>query len=145
VERKAVKFFKTGEPVVLPTRGSIESAGYDISSAEDFVLLARTQHMFKTNVGMELRQGEVCIIKPRSKLANKFGIDVLAGVVDSDYRGEIRVILINHGKSAFEVSVGDRIAQMLVLDVVQSKPVFIANTSETERGAAGVESKDLRL
>jgi dUTP pyrophosphatase len=145
VETKAVKFFKTGEPCVLPTRGSIESAGYDISSAEEVVLLSGTQHMFKTNIGMELRQGEVCIIKPRSKLAKKFGIDVLAGVVDSDYRGEVRVILINHGKDAFEVSVGDRIAQMLVFDVVQSKPVFIANPSGTVRGAAGIESKDLRL
>ena len=137
-----MRFYKTIDDVdgivPLPTRGSMEAAGYDLASTEDFVLMSGQRHMFQTGLGMEMRVGESAKIEPRSKLANKYGIMILAGRIDSDYRGEVRAILYNSGSEPMEVKIGDRIAQLVVQEVIQSKPVFIANPTRTARGADGI-------
>jgi dUTP pyrophosphatase len=139
-----MRFFRLGENASLPSRGSADAACYDIASAEDVVLCSGEQHMFSTHVGVEMVQGTSGKLCPRSKLANKFGISVEAGEIDSDYRGEIKVILRNHGEEALQISVGDRIAQLKVQFVIQTDPVWIDNPSETKRGVEGIDSTDER-
>ncbi len=91
---------------------------------------------------MALPEGFEAQIRPRSGLAVKFGVTVLnaPGTIDSDYRGEVQVILINHGESAFDVRRGDRIAQMVIAPVTH--PLFVARArlDDTARGAGGFGS-----
>lgn len=154
MEVKVVKFFKISNSVIgdgdanLPSRGSEEAAGYDIESAEDFVLYSGQRHMFKTGVGCILPPNTVGKLEPRSKLANKFGIMVLAGTIDEDYRGEIRVILFNSGVHPFEVKKGDRIVQMLIDENnfrSEAEWVDPLEIDSTVRGQEGIESKELRM
>lgn len=140
-----MRFFKLGENAVLPKRGSEGAACYDLSSAEEFVLLSGERHLFKTHVGIEMARGTEATIVPRSKLANKFGIMVLGGKIDEDYRGDIGIILYNSGSEALPVEVGHKIAQLEVQYVIQTEPVWIENPTKTERGAEGVNSKDMRM
>jgi dUTP pyrophosphatase len=95
-------------------KGTSYSAGLDIKSAENFILNPDGRYAFSTGVTL-MNCPEDCYLRvaPRSGLAYKYGIDVLAGVVDADYRGEIKVILINTGNQQFHVSIGDRIAQLI--------------------------------
>ena len=95
--------------------------------------------MINTGIGTEFSPGVVGIIKPRSGIAVKFGIDVLAGTIDSDYRGEIRVCLINHGDIEFNIHVGDRIAQILFMPII-TETCEGGYLSETERGIGGFGS-----
>mgnify|MGYP001945090991 CR=1 FL=1 len=123
----------------VPERKTDGAAGYDLFAAEDGVIYPCERLAIRTGVSMDMG-GLTGIIKPRSGLAANYGIDVLAGVIDSDYRGEIKVILINHGINDFKFSAGDRIAQMIFI-----KPFFpeleIANElSKTQRGAKGFGS-----
>lgn len=134
-----------GKHAILPERGSQGANCYDICSAEEYVLLSGERHMFETHVGCQLRHGESMEIRPRSKLANKFGIQVLAGEIDNDYRGELKVILLNTGDKALPITIGDAIAQLKVQDVITSKAEWIDNPTETERGNKGIDCKDLRL
>jgi dUTP pyrophosphatase len=80
------------------------------------------------------------MIRPRSGLAAKHGIDVLAGVIDSDYRGEVRVILINHGDAPIHVKAGDRIAQMVIQEYARMIPVEVEELTDTARGDGGFGS-----
>ena len=87
----------------------------------------------------------VAIVKPRSKLADRFGIDVLAGVIDSDYRGEVMISLINHGDRPFEVRCGDKVAQLLITKVDMSEVEIVDRLTPTNRGVKGINSTELRL
>ena len=93
-----------------------------------------------TAVHLELPPGHVGLVWPRSGLALKHGIDTLAGVIDSDYRGEVRVVLVNHGREPFLVRPGDRIAQLLVQRVERVDFVAADALSKTIRGADGFGS-----
>ena len=100
--------------VKAPTRASPGSAGYDLAAAEDMIIEANTWKAIDTGIIIQIPTIDCYArIAPRSGLAFKKGIDVFAGVVDSDYRDTIKVILMNHGTNAFNVSVGDRIAQLI--------------------------------
>ena len=98
----------------LPIRGSSGAAGYDLHAAEKCVIPANARGVVKTGIAIEIPEGLYARIAPRSGLSVKKSIDVGAGVVDRDYRGEIGVVLINHSSKDFEVNVGDRIAQMIL-------------------------------
>ena len=105
---------KLSENAIIPTQGTNFAAGYDLYAAEDAVVVCGTRKLIKTNVSMEITPGYYGRIAPRSGLAYKNGIDVLAGVIDSDYRGDIGVILYNTDKNIdFTVKKGDRIAQII--------------------------------
>jgi dUTP pyrophosphatase len=124
-----------------PIRGTPGSAGYDIHSAVDIVVPVGQHIAISTDVYTEFPPDTVCFIKPRSGLAFKHAINVLAGVVDSDYRGEIKVILINHGTTDFKVSKGDRIAQLVFLGLtLHSTNVVVEDTISGERGTGGFGS-----
>jgi dUTP pyrophosphatase len=105
---------KLSENATIPTQGTRFAAGYDLYAAEDAVVVCGTRKLIKTNISMEITPGYYGRIAPRSGLAYKNGIDVLAGVIDSDYRGDIGVILYNTDKNIdFNVKKGDRIAQII--------------------------------
>ena len=98
----------------LPIQGSTGAAGYDLHAAERCIIPANSRGVVKIRIAIEIPEGLYARIAPRSGLLVKKSIDVGAGVVDRDYRGEIGVVMINHGSKDFEVNVGDRIAQMIL-------------------------------
>jgi dUTP pyrophosphatase len=98
----------------LPTRGSKYAAGYDLYSCTNLILYPKERRLVNTGIILEIPDGYYGRIAPRSGLALKQGIDVLAGVIDSDYRGEIGVILYNTDNNMpFHIKAGDRIAQII--------------------------------
>ena len=105
---------KLSDNAKIPTQGTKLAAGYDLYAAEDVTIDCGTRKLVKTNISMAITTGYYGRIAPRSGLAYKNGIDVLAGVIDSDYRGDIGVILYNTDKDIdFIVKKGDRIAQII--------------------------------
>jgi len=125
-----------------PTRGSAGAAGYDLSAAEDAVVPARGQGMIDTGIVVQMPSDCYGRVAPRSGLAAKHCINVHAGVVDSDYRGTIRVILFNHGDADFRVAAGDRIAQLVFERIYTLEPVVVSldELTQTERGDGGFGS-----
>lgn len=132
----------------LPLRGSKEAAGLDIHSLVDRTIHGHRQSTISTGVFLnQLPRGTYIKIEPRSKLANSYGIDILGGVVDADYRGEIMVIVHNTRSSSYSIEKGDAIAQLVVKCIDMSEPVDVTNErtySSTERGDSGINSKELR-
>lgn len=105
---------KLSKNAIIPTQGTKFAAGYDLYAAEDAIIVCGGRKLIKTNISMEITPGYYGRIAPRSGLAYKNGIDVLAGVIDSDYRGDIGVILYNTDKNLdFRIKKGDRIAQII--------------------------------
>src|SRR5262245_54173642 len=104
-----VRWSGPGEP---PTYSSEHAAGADLRTAEDVTLPPGERAAIPTGVFVEIPPGHVGLVWPRSGLAVRHGLDTLAGVIDSDYRGEIRVVMVNHGSEAVTLARGDRIAQL---------------------------------
>jgi dUTP pyrophosphatase len=121
----------------IPTQGTNFSAGYDLYAAEDVVVLRFGRKLIKTNVSMAIPMNHYGRIAPRSGLAYKNGIDVLAGVIDSDYRGDIGVILYNTDNNDFTVKVGDKIAQIIIESCSTANFVKTENLPATKRGEGG--------
>ena len=99
---------------VIPRRQTAMSAGYDLSSIKNIRLLPGERYPVQTGLAVAIPANHYGRIAPRSGLAVKKGLDVLAGVVDADYRDEIRVVLINLGNEPIDISIGERIAQMII-------------------------------
>ena len=119
----------------VPKRGSEDAAGYDIASAEDTVVPAKGKAVIKTGISIAIPEGCYGRIAPRSGLTVKKFIDVGAGVIDADYRGEIGVVLFNHSEEDFEVKPGDRIAQLILEKIATPQVKETADLSCTERGS----------
>ena len=124
----------------LPIRGSKGAAGYDLHAAKKCVIPANARGVVKTGIAIEIPDGLYARIAPRSGLSVKKSIDVGAGVVDRDYRGEIGVVLINHSSKDFEVNVGDRIAQMILEQIKTPEVEEQADLDQTDRGEKGFGS-----
>lgn len=122
-----------------PKYETLGSAGADIASNEDYVLKPERRTLISTGLFLEIPQGYEIQIRPRSGLAFKYGITVLnsPGTIDSDYRGEIGVILYNSGQSSYHIKKGERIAQMVLSKVEQAEFEVVNETTETERGEGG--------
>ncbi len=133
-------FQKLSENATLPTRGTKESIGLDLYSAHDLVINPGKYQLVKTGLALAVPAGYYGRIAARSGLAVKFGIDTLAGVVDSDYRGELGVVLINHGSQDFIINVGDRIAQLIIEAVAFLEPEWNNDLSDSARGQNGFGS-----
>ena len=130
----------------IPSRGSEESAGLDFHTIESVTIPPGQRALLKTGIAMSMPAGYVGLIWPRSKLAAKMGIDVLAGVVDSDYRGEIMISLLNTGLDPVEIKAGDKVAQMIIQRHYSDMQInIVEDLDETMRGKAGVNSSELRL
>lgn len=134
------------EGLPLPAYQTAEAAGLDLMAAvpdSEPMTLAPSQYaLVPTGLAIALPPGFEAQVRPRSGLAAKHGVTVLnaPGTIDADYRGEIKVILINHGAAPFVIKRGERIAQMVIAPVVQAALVPVATLSETDRGAGGFGS-----
>ena len=131
-----------GEGLPLPARATEHAAGLDIVAAEDVTLAPGARHAVATGFSMAIPEGYEVQVRPRSGLALKHGITCLntPGTIDSDYRGEVKVILANLGSEPFEVRRGERIAQLVPAPVLGAAFVEVASLSETSRGAGGFGS-----
>lgn len=132
-----------GEGLALPAYATDGAAGMDVVAAEDVVLAAGGgRHAVATGLAMAIPDGFEIQVRPRSGLALKHGISLpnTPGTIDSDYRGELKVIMINHGAEDFAIKRGDRIAQIVLAPVVRAGWVECASLDETARGAGGFGS-----
>ncbi|MBP02939.1 MAG: dUTP diphosphatase [Rhodospirillaceae bacterium] len=128
----------------LPDYQTDSAAGMDLraSITNSIVIKPGKSTLVPTGLAMSLPGGYEAQVRPRSGLAAKFGVTVLnsPGTIDSDYRGEVKVILINHGDEPFEINDGDRIAQMVIASVVQATVIAVEELDTTTRGAGGFGS-----
>jgi dUTP pyrophosphatase len=123
----------------LPDYATEGAAGADLRAAEAVTLVAGARAAVATGLSVEIPPGHVGLVWPRSGLAVRQGIDTLAGVIDSDYRGEVKVVLVNHGTEPVAIAAGDRIAQLLVQPVARVRFTRAA-LAPTGRGAGGFGS-----
>lgn len=134
------------EGLALPAYETTGSAGMDLRAAvaafEPVVLVPGERRLIPTGLKIALEPGYEAQVRPRSGLALKHGVTCLnsPGTIDSDYRGEVGVILINHGQVAFEIQRGERIAQMVIAPYAQAVMAEVEALDETARGAGGFGS-----
>ena len=129
-----------GEGGTLPEYASAGAAAADLRASEATVIAPGGRAAVATALRLEIPSGHVGLVWPRSGLAVRHGIDTLAGVVDSDYRGEVRVVLVNHGEEPFRIARGDRIAQLLVQRVERALFQPEAELEASGRGEGGFGS-----
>ncbi len=137
-----VKRLPHGEGLELPAYATEGAAGMDVLSAEDLTLAPCARHAVATGLAIAIPLGFEVQVRPRSGLALKHGITVpnSPGTIDSDYRGELKVILINHGSDPFEIRRGDRIAQLVLAPVTRASWLVSDELDETARGEGGFGS-----
>lgn len=132
--------YKLLKPEATPfKRGSGEAAGYDIVASQDTKIPARGRKLIKTGIAIAIQSGYYGQIWSRSSMAVK-GIDVGAGVIDSDYRGEVRVLLINHTDEPFQIQAGNRIAQIIFYKHQTPEMIPTSVLPDTVRGKGGFGS-----
>eukprot|EP00826_Nyctotherus_ovalis_P064649 TRINITY_DN9488_c0_g2_i3.p1 TRINITY_DN9488_c0_g2~~TRINITY_DN9488_c0_g2_i3.p1 ORF type:complete len:161 (-),score=47.21 TRINITY_DN9488_c0_g2_i3:129-611(-) len=121
-------------------KGSKYAAGYDLSSIEELTVPGRGKALVRTGVAFAIPRGSYGRIAPRSGLAVKHSIQTGAGVIDSDYRGELHVLLFNHSDKDFKVNEGDRVAQLVIEKLTPVEIEVKEDLEETERGDRGFGS-----
>ncbi|KIW62656.1 deoxyuridine 5'-triphosphate nucleotidohydrolase [Phialophora macrospora] len=131
---------KLSPDATTPTRGSAFAAGYDVYASKATVIPARGKALVSTDLAIATPEGTYGRIAPRSGLAAKHFIDTGAGVIDADYRGEVKVLLFNHADVDFAVSRGDRVAQLVLERIYTPEIVEVENLAESVRGAGGFGS-----
>ena len=131
---------KVGGEGALPEYATADAAGADLRASEAVTLAAGGRAAVPTGLRLEIPPGHVGLVWPRSGLAVRNGIDTLAGVIDADYRGEVRVVLVNHGSEPFHIEAGERIAQVLVQRMERPDFLRAAGLAGTHRGEAGFGS-----
>lgn len=131
-----------GEGLNVPHYATSGAAGMDVVSAEDVTIQPGARHAVATGLAMAIPSGFEIQVRPRSGLALKHGITVpnTPGTIDSDYRGELKIILINHGSEAFVIARGDRVAQLVLAPVIQARWDEVEELDDTARGADGFGS-----
>jgi dUTP pyrophosphatase len=140
--RVEVKRLPHGAGLPLPAYATSGAAGMDIVSAEAVSIAPGARHAVATGLSVAIPEGYEIQVRPRSGLALKHGITVpnTPGTIDSDYRGELKVILINLGDEPFAIARGDRVAQLVLAPVVQAAWDEVAELDATERGEGGFGS-----
>ncbi len=138
----AVKRLPHGLGLDLPAYATTGAAGMDVVSAEDVSIAPGARHAVATGLAMAIPPVFEIQVRPRSGLALKHGITVpnTPGTIDSDYRGELKVILINHGADPFEIRRGDRVAQLVPAPVTRAAWLEVGHLDETARGEGGFGS-----
>lgn len=131
-----------GHGLPLPAYATAGAAGMDIVAAEDIALAPGARHAVATGFAIAIPEGFEVQVRPRSGLALKHGITCLntPGTIDSDYRGEVKVILANLGDEAFQVTRGERIAQLVPAAVTRAEVTEVDTLDDTARGAGGFGS-----
>ncbi|XP_046972273.1 deoxyuridine 5'-triphosphate nucleotidohydrolase [Vanessa cardui] len=138
--RTLLKFTRLTDNAFAPVKGSDRAAGFDLKSAYDYKVPAKGKELVKTDLQIELPTGCYGRVAPRSGLAVKNFIDVGAGVIDEDYRGNVGVVLFNHSDEDFVVKKGDRIAQLICEVIFHPDLLEVENLTETKRAAGGFGS-----
>jgi len=142
--RVAFQRLPHGADLPLPAYETAGAAGLDLRAAitDGLVLAPGERMLIPTGLAMQLPAGFEAQVRPRSGLAVRHGVTVLnaPGTVDSDYRGEVKVPLINHGAEPFPIARGDRIAQLVIAPVIQAELTEVAALDATARGAGGFGS-----
>ncbi|RWS29003.1 deoxyuridine 5'-triphosphate nucleotidohydrolase-like protein [Leptotrombidium deliense] len=138
--KSVLKFKKITANAIKPTRGSQLAAGYDLYSAYDYLIPAKGKEIVKTDLQVMVPDGCYGRVAPRSGLAVKSFIDVGAGVIDADYRGNVGVVLFNFGENEFKVSKGDRIAQLICEKIEIPELEEVDCVDDTLRGENGFGS-----
>ena len=131
-----------GRGLQLPGQATNDAAGFDIAAAEDTTLAPGSVAAVATGFALAIPSGFEGQVRPRSGLALKHGVTVLnaPGTIDADYRGEVKVILINHGPEPFRITRGDRIAQLVIAPVTRALFEHVNALPQTERGSGGFGS-----
>jgi len=137
-----VKRLPHGEGLDFPAYATSGAAGMDVLSAEDIVLEPGMRHAVATGLAVAIPTGYEIQVRPRSGLAYKYGVTVpnTPGTIDSDYRGELKVLMINHGAEDFPIKRGERVAQLVLAPVTQARWDEVVVLDETDRGAGGFGS-----
>lgn len=135
-----LRFLKLNPAATLPVRSTEQAAGLDLHAVEHLQIQPHQRAAVKTGLSVAIPKNTYGRIAPRSGLAAKSGIDVLAGVIDSDYRGELICVLINHDDQPFAISPGDRIAQLIIEQIVTPIPEWTTQLDPTTRNDQGFGS-----
>ena len=137
-----IKYVKLREGAHIPTKAHEDDAGFDLYASEYFALKSHSYGCVPTALSIELPQGYEAQVRPRSGLAAKHGVTVLnaPGTIDAGYRGELKVILINHGDEDFLITAGMRIAQLVISSVVSAEFIAVASLKDSARGEGGFGS-----
>ena len=137
-----VKRLPHGVGLALPAYATGGAAGMDVLAAEQVTIAPGARHAVATGLALAIPTGFEIQVRPRSGLALKHGISVpnAPGTIDSDYRGELKIILINHGAESFAIERGDRIAQLVLAPVLRADWHEVSQLSDTERGSGGFGS-----
>ena len=128
----AIQVMKMAAKATLPSKGSRLSAGHNLYALEDVLIPARGQKLVRTGIAIGIPQGTYARIAPRSGLVYKETIGIGGGVIDADYTGEVKVIMMNHGKKSYQVQEGDRIAQMIIEKIDTSEMIEVDNLQMTD-------------
>ena len=137
-----VQLMRLTERSRTPNRGSERAAGHDLFSIETTTVPAKEQRMIGTGIAIALLPGTYARIAPRSGLAFKHGITTNAGVIDADYRGEVKVLLVNLKETDYEVKEGDRIAQIIIERIYDKNFKEVKHLNDTERSTSGFGSTE---
>jgi len=137
---KTIRVKKTEKKAIVPTRSNQSDAGWDLYSVTTRPIAPSQRVTIKTGISLEIPEEYVGLIWPRSGMSVKNGIDVLAGVVDSGYRGEIMVCLLNTSKKWMDIKEGDRIAQILFQEVPHFQLQEVEMLQNSDRGEGGFGS-----
>ena len=137
-----IKRLPHGHGLELPAYATSGAAGMDVLAAENVSLKPGQRHAVATGFAVAIPAGYEIQVRPRSGLALKHGISVpnTPGTIDSDYRGEVKIIMINHGDEVFAIQRGDRVAQLVLAPVTQASWDLVEELDETDRGAGGFGS-----
>lgn len=124
----------------VPTRAKSSDAGYDLYSTADMLITPTARELVPTGIAIEIPEGYYGRIAPRSGLAVKAGVDILAGVVDSGYRNEVKVVMINLGQGLVSITKGDRVAQLIIEKCHDAEWEEVKELSDSDRGESGFGS-----
>jgi dUTP pyrophosphatase len=142
VQVKLRRVAHRGPPLDLPRYESAGAAGLDLRADEAFTLAPGERRLVPTGLAVELPAGHEGQVRPRSGLALKHGVGMVnaPGTIDSDYRGEVGVLLVNHGQAPVAFARGDRIAQLVIAPVTRAELVVADELTQSDRGAGGFGS-----
>ncbi|HEX9544533.1 MAG TPA: dUTP diphosphatase [Pyrinomonadaceae bacterium] len=139
-ESQTLNFKRLDDRAVLPTRGSALAAGLDLYSIEDLTIEPKKRYLARTGLAVVIPEGHYGRLAPRSGLATKNGLHVLAGVIDADYRGEIGCLLYNTGDETINLPAQSKICQLIIEKIITPEAVWANEITETDRGSGGFGS-----
>ena len=135
-----VKVRRVDDAATFPTKANLSDAGFDLYSVENIIIAPQSRKTIRTGIALEMPKNMAGLVWPRSGLSVKSGIDVLAGVIDSGYRGEIMVCLYNTSKEVVDIKHGDRIAQIIFQEVPVVTMEVHSTLGSSQRGDNGFGS-----